>query len=311
MALATIMPNDTKTKTETIAERPLDEGFYDLNADEVAFYKAQTGISDEDELKRHIMDVQAEAYQVFPYGCIRFFSFTSLKISGLPAYDHVLKLGRERKGAILLDIGCCFGNDLRRAIADGFPKENILGSDIHSEFWELGYKLFRDTKDTFPAPFVPADAFDDEKLKAVDPLYDTQAVPSPLPDLSSLTSLNPLRGHVSAVHTSAFFHLFNEEQQLDLARRLAGLLSPEPGSIIFGAHGGRETKGHRDYESRGGRRMFCHGPESWKELWDGSVFRRGTVEVEAFLFENARRHGYDNIPPGSKALTLVWSVKRL
>lgn len=30
-----------------------------------------------------------------------------LKISRLPAYGKLLKLGKERKGAIFLDIGCC------------------------------------------------------------------------------------------------------------------------------------------------------------------------------------------------------------
>ncbi|EIW83297.1 hypothetical protein CONPUDRAFT_152322 [Coniophora puteana RWD-64-598 SS2] len=310
------MSTDTKTKAETIAERPLDESFYRLTADEASFYKAQTGITDDDELKKHIMAVQAKAYQVFPYSCIRSFGFSVLKVSKLPAYDQVLKLGRERKGAILLDIGCCFGTDLRKAVADGFPKENVVGSDIHADFWKLGYELFRDTKDTFPAPFVAADAFDDEKLQPVEPYYSPVSVAIPPPDLSSdsLTSLNPLRGHVSALHASAFFHLFDEEQQLDLARRLAGLLSPEPGSIIFGAHGGRETKGQREFETRGGRRMFCHNPESWKELWDGTVFKKGTVEVEAFLFENKRSRieaGYDKVPKELKALTLVWSVKRL
>lgn len=59
-----MMPNDTKTKVETIVERPLDESFYNLNADELAFYKAQTGYTDDVELKKHILDVQARAYQV-------------------------------------------------------------------------------------------------------------------------------------------------------------------------------------------------------------------------------------------------------
>jgi hypothetical protein len=30
-----------------------------------------------------------------------------LKISKMPAYKQVLKLGQEREGALLLDIGCC------------------------------------------------------------------------------------------------------------------------------------------------------------------------------------------------------------
>lgn len=31
----------------------------------------------------------------------------SIKLGRLPAYKQLLKLGKERKGAIFLDIGCC------------------------------------------------------------------------------------------------------------------------------------------------------------------------------------------------------------
>jgi len=42
----------------------LDERFYDLTDEECAFFKQQTGIQDDDELKTHILQVQAEAYKV-------------------------------------------------------------------------------------------------------------------------------------------------------------------------------------------------------------------------------------------------------
>lgn len=43
--------------------------------------------------------------------------------------------------------------------------------------------------------------------------------------------------------------------------------------MIFGAHGGREEKGLRvEAIQQGSKRrdahMFCHSPESWKELWE-------------------------------------------
>ena len=67
----------------------------------------------------------------------------------VPAYNHLLKLGTQREGAILLDIGCCcelpaahdvtwvrltsglVGNDVRKAVADGFPVHNVVATDIH------------------------------------------------------------------------------------------------------------------------------------------------------------------------------------
>lgn len=67
----------------------------------------------------------------------------------IPAYNYLLKLGEEREGAILLDIGCCcelpdtqnmssvrltsglVGNDVRKVVADGFPVHNVVATDIH------------------------------------------------------------------------------------------------------------------------------------------------------------------------------------
>jgi hypothetical protein len=74
-----------------------------------------------------------------------------LKISRLPAYHDLLKLGKQRNGSIFLDIGSCcestpahlsnpeqiqmsiilVGNDARKVVADGFPLENVVTSDLH------------------------------------------------------------------------------------------------------------------------------------------------------------------------------------
>ena len=47
-----------------------------LTEDELAFFKAQTKIDDEDELKNHISAVRAKAYNIYPYRCIATFIFT-------------------------------------------------------------------------------------------------------------------------------------------------------------------------------------------------------------------------------------------
>ena len=45
-------------------DRVLDERLYDPTDEERSFFKQQTGIQDDDELKAHIVQVQAEAYKV-------------------------------------------------------------------------------------------------------------------------------------------------------------------------------------------------------------------------------------------------------
>lgn len=80
--------------------RLLDEEYYSLDPEEASFFKTYTGIEDDQELKKHIIRVQTDAYavstvassstirvgpltyhdclflQIFPYNCIRRFAFT-------------------------------------------------------------------------------------------------------------------------------------------------------------------------------------------------------------------------------------------
>ena len=111
------------------------------------------------------------------------------------------------------------------------------------------------------------------------------------------------------MHVSSLFHIFNEEKQLHLARALAGLLSPESGSVIFGRHVGNHEKGFISPPGHRGRQKFYHSPESWTELWDGVVFEKGVVAVQVELVQVGTKE-----PDESQTRTvpgLVWSVTRL
>jgi len=214
--------------------------------------------------------------------------FTTLKISRLPAYHQLLQLGRDRPGAILLDFACCFGNDLRKAVLDGWAPENAMGTDLRPEFWSFGHELFKSTPATFPVAFIAGDVFDHANIKPGPPAYEAPS--SPRPNISTVKSLSPLQGHISAIHASSFFHLFDEDHQLLAARALASLLSHEPGSMLLGEHGGLPQKGIRPLSDvfPDVTQMFCHSPESWKELWETVVFKPGTVTAEAELLQVTR-----------------------
>jgi len=154
--------------------------------------------------------------------------------------------------------------------------------------------------------FVPGNVFDPEHLSIVPPFTANSPPVNSAPDLRALTSLNPLRGHVSAIHASHFFHLFPEDAQLRLARALAGLLSPEPGSMIFGRHIAFPESGHLEDPSTR-RRLFCHNPRSWSGLWDGEVLPKGTVKVLTFVTEPSKYEMYPELNPHM----LTWLVIRL
>ncbi|CCM06895.1 uncharacterized protein FIBRA_09205 [Fibroporia radiculosa] len=52
-----------ETPVNVLEGGALDERYYNLQEDELAFFKAQTGIQDEGELKQHIMKAQESAYK--------------------------------------------------------------------------------------------------------------------------------------------------------------------------------------------------------------------------------------------------------
>ncbi|KAG6899163.1 hypothetical protein C0993_012723 [Termitomyces sp. T159_Od127] len=258
---------------------PLEKRFLSLSPEELDFLKVQTLIESEDELKEHIFKVQKRAYDIYGYPCIRFFSFTKLKISRLPAYQSVLKLLHERSDAVFLDIGCCC-------------------------FWDLGHELFKTTPTTYPAAFIAGDVFDSSLIAPRAP--STEVPQTPQPSLDTLVSLTPLQGRVSAIHASSFFHLFNETRQHELAHRLASLLSPRSGSVLFGVHIGKPDKGVVRGDA-GEPSLFCHSPESWRDLWDGQVFEQGAVKVDAYLKQVER----PDMKSPEPFYLLVWSVTRL
>jgi len=224
-----------------------------------------------------------------------------LRITRLPAYGRALQLCKERKDAIFVEVGCNFGHDLRKIVVDGWPVEDVIGFDLNKGFWECGHELFKTTQASFPAPFICGDIFDSSMIAPREPFNEEPPTPRP-GDPQSLTSLTPLQGFVSVIHATSFFHLFNEEQQLRAARQLATLLSPAPGSLIFGSHLGFPVKGSRSC-ILSSKEMFCHSPETWQELWDGQVFVKGSVQVDVELRKIKRLE--------EEVELLIWSVRRL
>ncbi|KAG6899164.1 hypothetical protein C0993_012724 [Termitomyces sp. T159_Od127] len=178
----------------------------------------------------------------------------------------------------------------------------------HTTYWNYGHELFRSTPETFPAVFIQGDAFDSTIISPREPFYAPEEPRLPDLPLKSLTSLAPLQGRLNVVYASSFFHLFDEAKQLQLARQLATLLSTAPGSMIFGSHRGEQEKGLSTVPHSSRRSMFCHSPETWKELWDGQVFKKGTVKVEAGLCQSVRS---DDIAVFGAQLILWWAVTRL
>ncbi|RAL14730.1 uncharacterized protein BO97DRAFT_422622 [Aspergillus homomorphus CBS 101889] len=90
------------------------------------------------------------------------------------------------------------------------PPNLYYGSDLYSEFIELGYDLLADC-DTLACQLITSDIFNDR---------------------SELFQY--LGEKVDMINAASFFHLFDWDTQVKLAKQVIKLLKPKPGSIRVG-----------------------------------------------------------------------------
>lgn len=198
------------------------------------------------EVLSHVQAVRDQAWELFPYPCMGMFTFLKMRISKNPAYGTVLKrlLANDNKKdeAVLVDLGCGLGQELRTLVAAGVPPTSLYGLEVIDGFVELGFELFKD-KATMQSQFIVMD------------LLATPSVPA------------QLQGKVDFIFASSFFHLFGWDDQLTLSRRAVEMLKPEAGSMIFGHQLGcveAEEKAVPDVPSG---KVYFHDPESFRKFW--------------------------------------------
>ena len=176
-----------------------------------------------------------------------------------PVYGHAVYgeiLSRVKKGAVFLDVGTGFKQELRRLAADGAPGRNMRALDVSSDFWELGYDLFKD-RGRLDAKLIVADVL---------AMGDGNG------------ELNALKATVDVIHTGNFFHLFDWNDQAEALKRLVVLT--RVGALLVGHQTGRKPA--KCTLIRGEPR-FYHDEESWQKMWDEVGEATGTtwaLEVE-------------------------------
>ncbi|KIW06864.1 uncharacterized protein PV09_02540 [Verruconis gallopava] len=226
--------------------RSLD--FYGLDASSIPnsskeLLTTYAGIPPE-EINQHVDTIREKAFRIFPYPCIGMYRFLNLGLPQSPVYEEVLE--RVRKGETFLDLGCCFGQEIRNLIVEGARPENCYGSDLRQEFIDLGFDLFQDRdRQGSKINWLVGNIFDDD------------------------SSLSSIKNQISIIYTGSFFHLFNWEEQFDIAKRVVSLLKPEPGVLICGRQVGNENPGlYTSSGYTGERQRYRHNIKSWTEFWD-------------------------------------------
>ncbi|BAE56567.1 hypothetical protein BDV35DRAFT_345226 [Aspergillus flavus] len=222
-----------------------------------------------EEVIPHVLTLRDEAFQIFPYPCIGQMRFLSCHLSRLPFYQHVLARLRVSPANGFLDAGCCVGQELRHLVyAASIPGSQLYGFDLEAGFFELGYKLFRDNADAFPATFVGADLGGSDE------------------DWEKAEIVGTMKGKIDVVWAGSLLHFWEYEGQLRGVERLIGLTRGEPGSIVCGRQMGSTVAGVYDLNGLTDKTMlhYRHNVESLVEFWKEVGVRTGSKwEVQAEL----------------------------
>jgi SAM-dependent methyltransferase len=276
------MENETKEKTG-IPEHRLA-----LAIDLFSQYAPTADLCGDDNrpLTQHVLEIRAKAYAVHEYPCIDMCAFLNATITGLWNYEsEILPRVTAPSRAKLLDVGCCFGQIARRLVVDGADPKNLIGADLHPEFIQFGYELFRDGPNSahpLTARFETGDIFNKNFLADLD-------------------------GSVDIIHVASVLHLFPMKDQLTVANRFDELLDKQPGALIVGTQLGVENAGE---VRRGG--IFRHNSETFKEFWCSIGDGKWEVDVrEQKLNIDLDKYAMKLAEKGDSILLLNFVVKRL
>lgn len=134
------------------------------------------------------------------------------------------------------------GQVLRQFRADGVDGSQLFGTDLEPKLFEIGFSLFHD-QDKLGATFVTGDMVDPDDSRT-----------------------HALRGKVTMIHATSFFHLFNWTQQLFIGNRFVSFLKPGTrNGLIYGRHIGIADPRNPDVDARA---PYLHNQESFQRLWD-------------------------------------------
>ncbi|KAI2869967.1 hypothetical protein CBS76997_977 [Aspergillus niger] len=182
-----------------------------------------------EEIIPHVLALRDEAFRIFPYPCIGQMRFLSCHLSRLPFYPQVLSRLRASPDNGFLDAGCCVGQELRHLVyAASIPPSQLYGFDLEPGFFELGYKLFRDNADSFPATFVGAD------LGVSDEEWESSEI------------LGTMKGKIDVVWAGSLLHFWDYEGQVRGVKRLIGLTRGQIGTVVCGRQMGSTVAGVYD-----------------------------------------------------------------
>jgi len=218
------------------------------------------------ELKDRVGKVKEDlkAKGIHIYKCIERNAFLIPRLIKLRAYATVTETFRahyqNNTPFKIADIGCCFGTEVRKLVHDGCHPEDIYAIDIHDEYWNVGYEMFRDR----------------ETLK-VNTLFTDVACKEFAIEHADLM------GKFDVVYTGAVLHVFAEDEVELFVRNIYNVL--KKGGFYFGSTGMNPEAGVTTTPTpRKDKLRYLHSKESLKELFE----KIGFTDVEVHIVDASR-----------------------
>jgi len=235
----------------------------------------------EEMMRRRVVMVWEAAMKTYGYRCIKEATFLHPRIPGIPLYSTCLNLRRSSTRRMpFLDVGTCFGNDIRKLILDGYPREEIAGLDVEPAFWEYGKQVFDDELDGIE--YLCGNILDDAFLSSgrVPSNDHGNAVPFPVTRNYKPANINHLKSHFEFAHVGSVLHLLNQTDIPHFLTKLLLLLAPN--GYVFG----RTCGAIEPVRLRGGvlpcsaQLGYIHSQSSLAEVLRECGFENVVVEIQ-------------------------------
>lgn len=177
-----------------------------------------------------------------------------------------------------------------KKVADGVKSENLYGVDLHADFFDIGYDLFKD-RDTLNSLFISADILSNDDV------------------------LSQLKGKIDIVWAGALLHLFDWKHQVVAVKHMLKLLQHHPRSMIVGRLMGDKTPQETTvgqgtehqttmyrHDIKSFKKMFHEACDALGEKWETDVKAREWKEED----DEVKLKGREvTAPPGTLEISFV------
>eukprot|EP01038_Epipyxis_sp_PR26KG_P008945 gene8945-12062_t len=261
------------------------------------------------DIENYIISVWKQVKQSFhTYRCIQSLSFLEPKVHKFSIYQHMINDFTENPESFCVaDIGCCFGQDIRKMILDGIESRKIHAIDIHDGYWNAGKILYKDIdedSDDNTLNYISDNHIISTKsmLNGVNELFCDMA------SSTSYYTIESLHNSFDYILCQSVFHVLSYNQSCNLIQKINNIL--KPGGTVFGSCVGGKTACEWAFTPNGQEKRFLHSVESLQSLFVQFNF------IDIKIYESARgnmklRYSTDKQEEWSNKTRLEFSARKL